>query len=317
MDFGKLNDPRSLDPSRLKLPLDDPRNSELLARRRQVGRGASPVRVRVGCPVWSCKEWLGTVYAPGTAAKDYLSQYSRQFSNIELNSTHYGIPSVDTVSQWKRSVSSDFRFSPKFPQIISHDRRLRNSAEIAQRFCEAMSLLGENLGTSFLQLPPDFSMAELPWLGAFLRELPRGYSTAVEFRHSSFFVGGRLHPAPWRVLAEAGASALITDVAGRRDVLHSSLASEKVLLRFVGNELHATDFQRIDEWAERLRSWLDLGLKEADLFIHQPDNVLSPQLVTYVVDRLNSVCGAGRSSWTPVRNWTPYEAPLERQLSFF
>jgi len=55
---------------------------------------------------------------------------------------------------------------------------------------------------------------------------------------------------------------LLTDTAGRRDVLHQRLTSKTAFIRFVANDLHATDYKRMDEWITRLKNWIDNGLEE-------------------------------------------------------
>jgi hypothetical protein len=56
-----------------------------------------------------------------------------------------------------------------------------------------------------------------------------------------------------------------------------------LILRFVGNDLHPTDFERADEWVLLCKNWIKKGLREIYFFVHEPDNRLSPDLVRYVV----------------------------------
>jgi uncharacterized protein YecE (DUF72 family) len=58
----------------------------------------------------------------------------------------------------------------------------------------------------------------------------------------------------------------------------------------VGNGLHPTDFQRIDDWIDRIAQWLDSGLHTLYFFIHQHDELHSPQLAKYMIDKLNKKC---------------------------
>ncbi|MCS7003779.1 MAG: DUF72 domain-containing protein [Cytophagales bacterium] len=71
----------------------------------------------------------------------------------------------------------------------------------------------------------------------------------MEFRHREWFSNSL---AAWETLIEYQVSTVITDVAGRRDVLHKRLITPYVIIRFVGNQLHPTDIQRLHAWAERL-----------------------------------------------------------------
>ena len=88
------------------------------------------------------------------------------------------------------------------------------------------------------------------------------------------------------LLAEHNAGTVITDVAGRRDVLHLGLSSHCAMIRFVGNSLHPTDYLRIDRWLDLLVQWMSEGLREIYFFSHQPDNILSPEICIYLIEQL-------------------------------
>jgi len=79
---------------------------------------------------------------------------------------------------------------------------------------------------------------------------------------------------------------VITDVGGRRDVCHMSVTSDYAMVRFVGNNLHSSDFSRSDDWAARLDRWFDQGLKQCYFFIHEPDNVNAPELAAYIHNKI-------------------------------
>jgi uncharacterized protein YecE (DUF72 family) len=65
----------------------------------------------------------------------------------------------------------------------------------------------------------------------------------------------------------------------------------KTFIRFVGNSLHHSDFPRIDDWASRIKYWLDNGMKDVYFFMHMHDEAKSPELTVYLIDTLNKVCG--------------------------
>lgn len=83
----------------------------------------------------------------------------------------------------------------------------------------------------------------------------------------------------------------MTDVAGRRDVLHQRLTSRTALIRFVANDLHATDLKRMDDWVTRLAEWINSGLERLYFFIHTPDKSFTPELATYFIKHLNASAG--------------------------
>jgi uncharacterized protein YecE (DUF72 family) len=223
--------------------------------------------------------------------KDSLLWYAKQFNTIELNSTHYHIPSPDTIDRWRQSVPQGFKFCPKFPQLISHEAALRSTQDITAAFCAAIAGLEEKLGDAFLQLPPNFSPHQLPDLEAFVKFIPESVPITVELRHPGWFIDNVASLELFEVLEKYRVGTVLTDVAGRRDVLHMRLTTPSAMIRFVGNGLHPTDYSRIDAWVERLKEWFDNGLQQLYFFVHEPENTTSPELATYLIQKLNKACG--------------------------
>ena len=271
MDFGKLFNVNAVD---FRLPSEPIQNAEVLASQPASGRRT----LYIGPTGYHMKPWLGKWYPPGAREQDFLRHYARQFNTIEFNTTYYRIPDPSTVRKWRSEVPDDFRFCPKIPQTISHSRDLGLSGADSQIFFEALKAFGESLGCSFLQLPPHFSPRELPILARFLENYAQLSPLSVEVRHPAFFEKTAAAEAYFQLLQQHQVSAVITDVAGRRDVCHLRLTNSSTLIRFVGNGLHPSDYTRVEEWAERLRHWFDQGLKEAYFFCHEPDNLLAPEL---------------------------------------
>jgi uncharacterized protein YecE (DUF72 family) len=284
MDFGKLADISKVD---FNLPADKPQTIKVLQTNRPLGLP----KIYVGCPVWANKNWVGTFYPPKTKDQDFLKVYAQQFNTIELNVTHYQIPSLATIEKWRKAVSPDFRFCPKLPQEISHQLLPQGEARaLSHTFCEAIRELGENLGTSFLQLPPTFSPREVDKLAKFLAEFPSELALAIEFRHPDWFKNDYLENIA-QTLENQHFATVITDVAGRRDVLHLRLTQPIVMLRFVGNDLHPSDFARVDAWVQRLKFWLKEGLDTVYFFAHEPTNDDAPMLAKYFLEQMNLHCG--------------------------
>ena len=280
MEFGKLNTISGID---FTLPPDNPITKLVLGNYKP-----QKPQIFVGPPVWSNKDWVGKVYPTSAKEKDYLFHYARQFNTIELNVTHYQIPSQSTIERWKESVSgTDFKFCPKWPQIISHDAQLQRCEGQINEFIENVSALDNHLGTTFLQLAPYFASQQLPVLEKFLEQLPKGFPIAVEFRHQDWFSNEKTWQKTLEVLQKYQVGTVITDVAGRRDVLHQSLTTPTFTLRFVGNELHKTDYERVDAWVQKIKNWLDEGLQTAYIFVHCGGNRLAPELTKYWIEQLN------------------------------
>ena len=275
MQFGRS--PGALD---VMLPDDDPRNAAVLA-----AAPPGPLAAHAGCPTYANREWRGTVYPAD--ADDLLAAYGRAFNGLELNSTHYHIPDPATVRRWRDAVPDDFRFAPKFPRAASHERQVG----AATRFADAIRELGPKLGRAFLQLPPSFGPSATPALRALLAEVPPDLPLAVELRHRAWFRGGALGRDAFELLAEHGAAAVVTDAPGRREVAHASLPRPVAFVRFLATMDDAVDHARLDAWCARLAAWRAAGLRELYFWLHAPDNVGAPALVTAFRDRFVRATG--------------------------
>jgi uncharacterized protein YecE (DUF72 family) len=69
------------------------------------------------------------------------------------------------------------------------------------------------------------------------------------------------------------------------------LTSATAMIRFVGNDLHPTDYTRIDQWIDRICQWKEKGLQEIYFFLHEPDESLVPELAHHLIEQINSRLG--------------------------
>ncbi len=285
MDFGKLNDILGVN---FDFPPENPFTQNILT------QNNAPKRCFVGPPIWANKEWVGKIYPHNTKEKDFLYHYARQFNTIELNVTHYQIPSLSTIDRWREAVAgTDFKFCPKWPQVISHDRQLVRSEALVEEFTNNISQLNEYLGVTFLQLGPYFGPNKLFILERFLKQLPSKFPVSVEFRHEDWFNNKATWQKTVEILSTLNVGTVITDVAGRRDVLHQTLTTPMLTLRFIASltELHKSDYQRVDDWVQQIKKWFDEGLETAYIFAHCHENNNAPELSKYWIEALNEHCG--------------------------
>ena len=279
MKFGQVPNPASID---FQLPVEPLANRARLDRY-ELGSGEGRPRIYLGATGWSMRQWVGKWYPKGAKATDYLRYYGQQFNTIELNTTHYRIPTEATVQQWYAAVPADFRFCPKLPKSISHVNSLGLGEDALPRFVAALDGLKEKLGCAFIQLPPYFGADRLPVIERFLDRWPRLLPLALEVRHESWFSDPYATEALMDTLAARGVAAVISDVAGRRDVLHGYVTAPRTMVRFVGNGLIDSDYTRLAEWAEKLREW---NLPESFIFPHEPENVLAPEASSWLASHL-------------------------------
>lgn len=285
MDFGKLelDELNALD---FTLPKDRPGTVQILNGQRKAGE----TQIFVGCAKWGRKDWIGKIYPAKTKESDFLKHYGTHFNSIELNATFYRTPTEKQTAAWAAQVGNGFKFAPKFTQRITHFKRLKEAEEATSRFLKGVMGFGEHLGPLFLQLPPNFPAKNFETLRTYLQSLPKDVDVFVELRHPNWFEPDMFDQV-FDMLEENGAGSVITDASGRRDCVHMRLTTPDAFIRFVGNGLHPTDYVRIDHWVQRIKSWMQLGIRNIYFFMHQHEELHSPELCKYAIQQLNKQCG--------------------------
>ena len=242
-----------------------------------------------GCTAWNVKEWLGTYYPSKTKSADCLREYSKQFNCIELNTTFYRIPDEKTIDKWIDQTPDTFKFSPKIPKVISQSKSLGLNDTYLDLFCNTIYKLEKRLGLSFMQLPSNFKSENILILENFLSKFPvNDIPLAIEFRHESWFQ----NDFPMRIfdlLSKYEVSTVMSDVAGRRDVLHMQIPTQFMMVRFVGNALDSTDFQRMDNWISHFSQLFGSGLNELYFFHHQENNLNAVEALSYFNRKMNEI----------------------------
>jgi len=76
----------------------------------------SGIHILVGCGGWHYFKVLN---------EDPLKMYSLAFKFVEVNSTFYTLPSLETIVSWRKRVPLDFEFTVKANRIITHLEALR------------------------------------------------------------------------------------------------------------------------------------------------------------------------------------------------
>ena len=270
MKFGKLESINGVD---FSLPPDHSRNLATVVSTAD----QPPLSVYSGGTMWNIREWRGKWYPEKTPIKNFGQAYCKLFNTIELNATHYKIYPPETILKWKAWADADFKFCPKFPNLISHYRQFNNCEGLTDEFLHAVSHFEENLGPCFLQLPERISTKQAEKIQRYLTSLPRDIAVHIEFRHQSWFSDDPAALDTWLLMEDLGIGSVITDTAGRRDALHMRLTTDTLILRFGGNELDPSDFTRLNDWHERITSWHSSGLRAVYLWMHQPNSILSPE----------------------------------------
>jgi uncharacterized protein YecE (DUF72 family) len=284
MDFGKAES-EDLNQIDFKLPPDKPETIKLLSEHKGVKS-----EVFVGCAKWGRKDWVGKIYPPKTKEVDFLKHYARHFNCIELNATFYRMPTAAQTTAWKNKVTEGFKFCPKFTDQITHIKRLKDTKELVDRFLEGISGFGDTLGPVFLMPHPQMGPKTLETQQLFIESLPKDISLFTEQRHKEWFSNAQAFGELGEMLEKQNTGFVITDSSGRRDCVHMRLTTPEAFIRFVGNGLHPTDYSRIDDWVQRIKSWIEQGIHRVYFFMHQHEELHSPELALYLIQQLNKHC---------------------------
>lgn len=145
--------------------------------------------IYAGTSGWAYPSWKPDFYPPSVPTKKLLAYYATRLNSVEVNYTFRSLPSASTVQTWLTETGSDFRFSFKAPQRMTHFLRLKNCAQVLEQFGRALAPVAEadRFGLVLFQLPPNFK-ADPERLELFLNDAEKlGFRLAFEFRHESWF----------------------------------------------------------------------------------------------------------------------------------
>ncbi|MCF1716430.1 DUF72 domain-containing protein [Flavihumibacter sp. RY-1] len=315
MDFGRVL-PEQLERVDFTLPPDPFLTQQVLP-----GKRATDPKLFLGATRWTVAEWAGNLYPRTTKPPGFLTAYARQLNTVELNATHYKIYSREELRKWVQQVDDagnsvnhpgEFVFCPKLYQGISHRGALKGKENLVQEFSSAVQVFNEGkftkLGPIFIQFSDSFAPGRQVELLEFLASLPASVQWMIELRHPAWFEASSRMQDFFGMLAQLKIGLVITDVAGRRDVNPMLLTVPNVMIRFVGNQGHSTDYSRMEAWAKRLGQWFACGLETAYFFLHLGEEALVPKFSVYAGQLLKQKTGVGTA--VPVLEEEPKQGSL-------
>lgn len=249
----------------------------------------------LGCPIWSNRDWVGSLYSRRAKPADFLGEYSSVFNTIEGGNTFYGLPRTETIELWRQTIPAEFRFCFKFPQTISHEKQLRDVWREVDTFLDALLPLHDQIGQLFLQLPPTFAPDQLGDLDVFLRGLPCDYHYAVEVRHPAFSAGtgadrglnhmlrhhhaNRAYFQTETLHSIESADSSIREAQQKKPNLTTILKAtgQRPFVRFCGHNQVAPNRPALTKLARTTAQWLKKG-RTPFIFLHTPDDREVPAL---------------------------------------
>lgn len=279
----------------------------------------------LGLPMWSNRDWIGSLFPKGANSKNFLQYYSSVFNTVEGNTTFYALPSAATVDSWRQQARPGFRFCFKLPRKITHENYLRYCGVELSEFLQRLQPLGEFMGPFMIQLPDSFEPRQLGDLQRFITELPTEYQFAVEVRHRDFFNRGDEEKRLNQLLHQAGIDRVCFDSRALfsrpavsdaeknaqkkkpRLPVHAMATATQPLIRFIGGADFQHNEQYLLAWVKKISEWQQQGIHPI-VFIHTPNNLLAPQQ-------------AGRFHWLlkALAGWQPLSMVMgdEQQMDIF
>ena len=219
----------------------------------------------LGTMGFSYKDWSRVFYPESMAPRKYLGHYSRAFNAVEIDSTFYGTPRIETVQHWLRTTPEDFQICVKTPRKITHELMLQNSFEEMSEFVGILRTLNSKLGVILIQFPPSFTLdGQFHNLETFLTQLrsdmpvAQGIRFAVEFRHRSWYT-----PRTAEMLGQYQVCWTATEYPNLPNTIYRT--TDYLYMRWIGQHgtYHHHDRERVDKtsqfvrWMEHTQQYLD------------------------------------------------------------
>ena len=229
----------------------------------------------IGCSGWSYSAWQGPFYPINIENNEWLNYYSRIFDYVEIDSSFYAMPNMFMVKSWSKRTPENFRFTAKFPKVITHDKRLKDVSRELEHFFKSMLPLADKTLALLIQLPPSLKITEgIENLRLIVPELDNRFRYAIEVRDRSwfqdlaynFFANNNICMV-WSQLAELATPPIVT--------------TDFLYMRFIGDRsISEKDFGKIQKdrvsemknWADKLQEIIEEDKEDLNLAIVSANN---------------------------------------------
>lgn len=252
-------------------------------------------KYHIGLTQWGWKEWKGNFYTEDASQDRFLKQYASVLNSVEGNTTFYRAPSSETVQKWGSQVPDGFKFCFKFPQGITHYKRLQDVKQDVLEFLDLFEPIRDKLGPFHIQLSSQFSFSEFAKLEELVENLPPHYHYAVEVRHEEFFDRGRNERRFFDLLKANSIDRVTFDTRKLHSMkpvdesirkaqkkkpkmpIRFDASASRPFVRFIGGNEIVQNEAYLKEWAIITADWINDGLHPY-IFIHAPDTTFAPAL---------------------------------------
>jgi uncharacterized protein YecE (DUF72 family) len=229
----------------------------------------------IGCSGWSYSAWKGPFYPPNLENSEWLRFYSQIFDYVEIDSSFYRIPNQFMVRNWAKKTPGNFRFTAKFPKVITHDKHLVDIEKEVEVFLKNIEPLHEKTLALLIQLPPSIEiMPGLEGLRHLAPLLDNRFRYAVEVRHQSWF-----QDLAYNFFADNKICMVWSQLAGIRTP--PIVTTDFLYVRFIGDRtIDEKDFGKIQKdrvsemkkWARRVKRVQEENKQQLNLAIVSSNN---------------------------------------------
>jgi uncharacterized protein YecE (DUF72 family) len=263
----------------------------------------------IGCSGWSYSAWKGPFYPPNLESSEWLKYYSQIFDYVEVDSSFYRIPNQFMVKNWFKKTPDNFRFTAKFPKVITHDKHLVDVDKEVEVFLNNIEPLHEKTLALLIQLPPSMEiMSGLEGLRQLVPLVDKRFRYAVEVRHQSWF-----QDLAYNFFADNNICMVWSQLAGMRTP--PIVTTDFLYVRFIGDRsIDEKDFGKIQKdrvsemrkWARRVKRVEKERGKEEEISLAMiAANNHYAGFGPGTVNIFRKMVGLSEISWT-------YEGPQER-----
>jgi uncharacterized protein YecE (DUF72 family) len=117
------------------------------------------LQYHIGCSGWSYSAWQGPFYPSNLENSKWLSYYSQVFDFVEIGSSFYRIPNAFMVKNWCKKTPDNFRFTAKFPKVITPDKKLKDVEKELELFFTSIDYLEDKILVLFIQFESEHSIS--------------------------------------------------------------------------------------------------------------------------------------------------------------
>jgi uncharacterized protein YecE (DUF72 family) len=179
---------------------------------------------------------------------------------VELYAPFHKWPKIATVKGWRRNAPSEFRYSVKVNQLITHEKRLKRTDRLIKDFYGIAETLGSHMGCFLFQFPPSYRYKPSR-LKSLIRQISPQHRNAIEFRHKSWW-----RQSVFRQFSKAGL--IFCSIDGPRLPNELIKTSDVLYLGFHGRRRwyrHDYSHEELANWADKI--WKS-GAREAWIYFN-------------------------------------------------